>query len=184
MREKKIEQEDVQRLRAAWLSDDRYDPKISMNVDFRRALAAINDALSAGKNEEAVRICEEQYATYCMLTTWNSRCRRAYTALGKTEEAEPFRRAFAGIGASVMSSGDGKSPETAYVVMDLLEQDMVQQLKGLQKSGQLLMEKDGHRFDVITAIDTKTGNEVTLYFNVDSMFESYNRGRVKDVPPK
>jgi hypothetical protein len=42
-------------------------------------------------------------------------------------------------------------------------------------TGQALVEKNGHSYDKMTAVNSKTNEEVTLYFNVDIPFAQYSK---------
>ena len=44
---------------------------------------------------------------------------------------------------------------------------------GLQAQGQALLQEKGHSYDVMKAKDKKSGEAVTLYFNADIPFKSY-----------
>ena len=68
---------------------------------------------------------------------------------------------------SILDSGDGKSPETAYVVIATAEEYAVLNLLGLRPAEQALIHANGHSFDRQRAVDRDSGKPVTLYFNVD-----------------
>lgn len=75
-----------------------------------------------------------------------------------------------GIIASIMKSGDGKSPQTAHHVIDIQEEYMVMRdimkIKGQKRPTRPI---DGHVYDVFD-YQTADGTASAVYFNVDAIF--------------
>ncbi|MDR3527486.1 MAG: DUF4919 domain-containing protein [Rhizomicrobium sp.] len=80
-----------------------------------------------------------------------------------------------GLTRSLMGSGDGKSPQTAYVVMTMAEETMVDNFLELDQRQQALINKDGHNYDLIEGTNRDTGKPMAVYFNVDAMFGSLTK---------
>lgn len=75
-----------------------------------------------------------------------------------------------GIRQSILKSGDGKTPQTAYHVIDIQEEYMLmKEVLKIQGKKRPTLQQDGHVFDVFdyTAAD---GSAATVYFNVDMIF--------------
>jgi hypothetical protein len=84
------------------------------------------------------------------------------------EKAAEFHRAvFSGLVKSILNSGDGKSKDTAYVVVSVHEEYVILRVLKLQMAGQSLVSDKGHSYDVMETKDPKTGETVKLFFNVD-----------------
>jgi hypothetical protein len=73
---------------------------------------------------------------------------------------------------SIRSSGDGKSPATAWVVISVDEEYAVLRALGFKPSGQSLLRQNGHSYDVMKT-KSDDGTEQTFYFNVDIPFKHY-----------
>jgi hypothetical protein len=86
--------------------------------------------------------------------------------LGDAAKAEFHRTVFRGLIDSIRNSGDGKSPEKAWVVISVDEEYVVLRTMGLRPSGQSLVMKNGHAYDVMKA-KNEDGKEETFYFNTD-----------------
>lgn len=100
-----------------------------------------------------------------------SRCYGEKLDIGKSG----FHRAVAnGLEQSILASGDGKTPETALVVVLIDEEYYILRSKNLKMSSQSLVHKDGHAYDLMAATDEK-GNKVSLYFQIDCIFGSLER---------
>jgi hypothetical protein len=93
--------------------------------------------------------------------------------MGATLKAAFHRAIFRGLIDSVRSTGDGKSMEQAWVVVNVHEEYVVLRALGYTPSEQSLMHKDGHSYDVMKVKSAKDGTEQTLYFNVDIPFKHY-----------
>jgi hypothetical protein len=107
------------------------------------------------------------------------------TCFEKTNDKllEAERAITRGLGESVLESGDGKSPKSAYVVVTLEEQSFVLAQLGLLKGAQALVDDDGHKYDLITGKDEKTGDEQSVYFNIDLLFAGMTRKLMSDQAP-
>ena len=80
--------------------------------------------------------------------------------LGRPEDADLHKRWYNGLVDSVLASGDGKTAQTAFVVISVEEEYAVLRAMGLESRGQMLV--DGG-IDALT-VETEAGNEI-IYFN-------------------
>jgi hypothetical protein len=86
----------------------------------------------------------------------------------KNEEQSQFHKfVLQGLLDSITHSGDGKSFETAFQVIQVHEEYVILRFMGLMPSKQSMSEKNGHSYDVLEAANPKTNEKVTLYFNID-----------------
>lgn len=96
-----------------------------------------------------------------------------YTAIslskqGQNPQAEDHFRWSDGLMDSVMASGNGKSPKTAYKVISISEEYDVISILGLSLKRQSLISSNP-MCDLLVTID-EHGNEVSLYFNPAAHF--------------
>ncbi|MBT33650.1 MAG: hypothetical protein CMO01_28640 [Thalassobius sp.] len=85
-----------------------------------------------------------------------------------------FKRLYAayfGTIESIVSTGTGENYDSAYIVMSTADEYVVLSYSGMQSNQQALTAKDGHSFDVLTAVDDY-GDEHKVYFNIDVPFSS------------
>lgn len=134
---------------------------------------------------DAERLRKEMFAAYAAedYEAANDRARRLLEAdyldirghmvkalieqrLGNTELARFHQFMAVSLLRSILDSGDGRSPETAYVVIATAEEYAVLDLLGLRASDQALIHANGHSLDRLRAVG-RDGDAVTLYFNVD-----------------
>ena len=93
--------------------------------------------------------------------------------LGVKEKSDFHSAVFHGLLQSILDSGDGKSMEKAWVVINVNEEYVVIRFLGFKPFGQSLVQKDGHSYDVMKVKNAQDGTEQTFYFNVDIPFKHY-----------
>jgi hypothetical protein len=106
----------------------------------------------------------------------------AYRQSMDLERANFHRWVADGLIQSILDSGDGKSPETALEVISVSEEYALFRVLGLRVKSQALMERHGHHYDVMQVVDSRTGKELTLHFNVDTSMREI--GQVLRPAPK
>jgi tetratricopeptide (TPR) repeat protein len=98
----------------------------------------------------------------------------AYLDAGNKLKAEEFFHKYEGFIASMLATGDGEGPESAFIVISTTEEYTLMEYLGFKVSGQFLSEHKGHYFDILTGI-TPSGVEKQVYFNIDKPFSSLNK---------
>jgi hypothetical protein len=93
--------------------------------------------------------------------------------LGAKDKSEFHSTVFHGLIKSILDSGDGKSLEKAWVVINVQEEYVLLRVLGFRPSEQSLVHKDGHSYDVMKVKNAEDGTEQTFYFNVDIPFKHY-----------
>lgn len=98
-------------------------------------------------------------------------CASAYAALKMTEKAKFHQAVTSALIRSIMTTGDGKSKESAFEVIGTQEEHIILSVLGLPAFGsQALMPGKPHNYDVIEVDDPKSGQKVCVYFNIDAFF--------------
>jgi hypothetical protein len=91
----------------------------------------------------------------------------AHRELKNADQAELHKFVLKGLLDSITHSGDGKTPQTAFQVIEVHEEYVLLRFMGLMPAKQSLLKKDGHSYDEMEAVNPKTQEKVTLYFNID-----------------
>jgi Domain of unknown function (DUF4919) len=94
----------------------------------------------------------------------------AYKEMGNTEKGKFHRYVADGLIKSILSSGDGKSQETAFKVISTDEEYVILRVYGLIPQSQSLLSANGHYYDRLDAVNRETNEKVSLYFNIDIPF--------------
>jgi hypothetical protein len=88
--------------------------------------------------------------------------------LNVTDKANFHKFVLQSLLKSITESGDGKTPETAFQVIQVHEEYVLLRFMGVGlPESQSLLKKNGHSYDEIKFKDPKSGQLMTIYFNVD-----------------
>jgi hypothetical protein len=100
----------------------------------------------------------------------------AHQQLGNPARAAFHRAVADGLLRVIMAKGDGKTPETAWEVIDVSEEYAVMRaLNVTLRSQSLQMNPTGPKVDVLSVTDNRTKEERTLHFNVDRSMAAITR---------
>jgi hypothetical protein len=91
----------------------------------------------------------------------------AYKKKGDSEKEQFHRYVAEGLIKSILSSGDGKSQETAFTVISTDEEYVILRVYGLAPGSHSLQSAHGRHYDRLDAVNPETNEKVTLYFNID-----------------
>jgi len=150
-------------LRDAYAESTFYDPYntdlVSLRGPFQKAFA---EGDCAGAIAQGLAILEKNYVfvdAHFILGICHRR-------LGQTEPSQRHIVAAQGLMKAILATGDGKTPESAIVVISVAEEYTIMGMQGAKKLQQALISKNGHSYDLIT-VENKSGGKEQIYFNVD-----------------
>ena len=84
--------------------------------------------------------------------------------------ADAHRKHMDGIITSILKSGDGRTPQTAFTVIDIQEEYMLmKEVLKIDGKKRPTLQQNGHVYDVFD-YTAKNGSTATIYFNVDLIF--------------
>jgi len=167
---------DFKALRVAYSETSLYDPMgdWAREVGARRAILK---ALEDKDYEKALESAQALLAKNYLNIFAHSVCRFAYKQLNDLNQHEFHQFVENGLINSILSSGDGKSPETAYWVISLSEEYALFRYLGWRPTKQSLNHAHEHSYDRIEATNLQTGETEVVYFNVDTLFACYGKTR-------
>jgi hypothetical protein len=157
---------DFGKLRAAYAASSEYSPP-ETDPD---ALEAMYAALSKRKYDEAIRIAEKALKEHYLDIDAHHVLSIAYRGSKDPIRADFHHGVAGGLINAILKSGDGKSPQTAMVVLATHEEYVILSVLALRPGSQSLQEKEGHFYDMLKAVSTETNQTVTLYFNIDKPY--------------
>jgi hypothetical protein len=157
---------DFRALRLACAKADRCDAKGES-----KDLIAMRRASQSHDYKEAAKIGEKLIAEGFPNIEAHAVCGDAYTALNDPKKAEFHQVVTSGLIHSIMATGDGKSKESAFEVIVTQEEHVILTVLGLPPFGkQALMPGKPHSYDVIEVDDPKSGQKISVYFNIDAFY--------------
>jgi len=159
---------DFTALRMAFVETDEYDP---YNFAAGELKLQMNAALEAKDYELAYEVSGQMLDQGRLSPDAHLGALFALEGLKQPEEAEFHRYVLDGLVGSILNSGDGRSAETAYVVVLIEEEYLILGALRIGDVAQSTIEENGHSYDVFDGLDGITNGPVTVYFNIDIPFQ-------------
>jgi hypothetical protein len=160
---------DYTRLRLSYMESPEFKAAKDLSKSEEAMSAALNNKDYPAALKDAEAVLDNEYvnidAHFVALV--------ANREMGTMDKAEFHRTVFRGLINSIRNSGDGKSIETAWVVISVHEEYVLLRVLGFQPSEQNLVHKDSHSYDVMKVKNAEDGTGQTFYFNVDIPFKHY-----------
>jgi hypothetical protein len=174
---------DFTALRTSYTQTQNYDPYSAGSVALtREAFQAANakDCKTALEKADAALKLDFTNADLHML---RSNC---LDQAGEKSQAMLELSLGRGLFNSIKASGDGKTPDTAYVVVTLREEGLLLAvLLDARETAQALLSTSKGPVDELTATNLKTGTVTKVYFNVNALFQGEMRQlQGKEQSPK
>jgi hypothetical protein len=155
---------DFTKMRMAYAGTENYDPYNFEQGNIRKDL---DEALDQGNYSKVSKLAEQALEKNLLFPRFQWAAFYANDQLGNAEEANFHYTFLDNLVNSILESGDGKTPETAFVVISVEEEYLLLGWMEFQTTMQEFVELENHYYDQFQAIDPDTGEEVSIYFNID-----------------
>ena len=152
---------DYTELRLAYTETPMYDP---YGVDENKE--KMQEYHRLGELSKAVQYANEVLKKNFVDIDAHLNLTMIYDKLGETKKKEYHQYVFSSLIHLIKNSGDGESRETAYKVISVREEYNFLDAMGLKASSQGYLENEGRYYDRIEAVDRRSGEEKTVYFDV------------------
>jgi len=156
---------DYTAFRMAYAASPKYEPYGAASV----LIGQMKKAYTAGDCSAAMAHAKEIFEVNLVQIDAHFVAALCQRKAGNEEEARRAHAMLMGLVKSVLGSGDGKSPETAFVVIGLDEEYSVMAALALTLVRQALVNHGGSAFDRMEVKKRDSDEIVTLYFNVDRL---------------
>ena len=150
-------------LRIAYTNSSGYNPYSSK---WDKQKDKINKAFAKENYEETIKQAKKLYRKKYLDIDANSALAFCYKKVDSLELHEYHQSILDNIINSILASGDGKSEETAYIVINIDEEYMILRALSLQLQMQSLHHKNGNSFDVMKVDNPESGESTEIYFNI------------------
>jgi uncharacterized protein DUF4919 len=157
---------DFGELRMAYTETAEYSPYGTDRESRNKMLSAIN----AGDYNTALELANKMLSRNFLNPIAHFGARTAHRALGHIAEADRHKQFLERLIRSIQKSGDGKTPATAFVVISNDEESFF--LTGslrLSPTALAQITRDGHNYELVTAVDENTNEKRDYYFNIDKL---------------
>ena len=87
-----------------------------------------------------------------------------------------------GLFDSIITSGDGEKPETAFRIVTVHEEETMMAIAGVNGTGRELLTTDAGPVDKVSITDAKTGDKGAVYFNLSAIMIGTATHKAKTKP--
>jgi len=164
-----------QELRLAFTETKQYSPYGGDSAPQKSMFAA----LKAKQYDQVLAFSEKILAANYLDINAHFAAYVANRELGRAEKADYHKDIFQKLLKSISDSGDGKTMETAFIVISTDEEYELFNFLGVRPNSQELIEDNGHNYDKMTVIDPEKNQKIIYYFNIDKPF-NWLRNSLKD----
>ncbi len=161
---RKGEDVDYLAMRLSYTRTPQYNPYASQENK------AMQDAYKAGKYQESFDSAQKILKTNFVDMDAHMVASLSATKLENEEKAKFHRKIVNGLASSITTVGDGRSIESAYIVINVREEYILLQFMGLERVNQELKQNQNQVFDVMKVKNPKDGQEGEIFFNVTIPF--------------
>lgn len=156
-------------LRMAYTKRKNYNP---YNIEIDELRDKIKSYIEEKKLKQALEVADSILNDRYIDIKTHLYCGYIYKQLDDSIKSAYHQRIYNGLLESIYYSGDGKSAETAFIVIEVSEEyDLLNWLE-LKFLGQSLIVKDGYSFDIIKAVDEN--REMELFFNIALALKNFS----------
>lgn len=155
---------DFKKLRMAYAKTSFYNP---YDTTYKKIKEEMMTALKAKQYKRAIKLANSILKTNFLNPDAHLICFYAYKDLKDKKNARFHNFILNGIVASILKSGNGKTPASAYKVISINEEYAVLGSLSLNVLKQQLIRKDGNNYDKMIVKSKKTGKTFDVYFNVN-----------------
>ena len=159
---------DFTELRMAFARTSQYDPYGLQYRQLRDEMVATSDA---GNFEDSLELANKYLEINYIFPEAHIVAIRAYDALDNPEKADFHRYVLNGLIESILASGDGTTPQSAYKIVLVEEEYLVLEVKGIKDP--VNREEFVEGCDAFDGIDPSSGQLVTIYFNPRIPIQSF-----------
>jgi hypothetical protein len=159
-------------LRNAYAESPGYDPYGSKLREPEREML---DAYGRGDCAVVIAKAESILAVNFVHAEAHLAAGLCHGKLGNEEAMRRERTIVRGLIDSILTSGDGKSEQTAFVVVQIAEEYTILKVLGLRRVTQALIHAQGHSYDRFETKSNDTGQEGGVFFNIDRLLAVLDR---------
>jgi len=162
---------DFTQLRLTFAQTTKYDP---YNVDESDLMGPMYDAYDNNDYEQAIKLANQILGNNYLLPDPHFILLQAYQKLGDQKNADFQTYFLKGLITSISESGNGRSPETAFIVIHFEEEYFLLNILGIQNSTPTFKEENGIPYDIFEGIDESTNEKATIYFDISIPYKWLN----------
>jgi len=158
-------QSDYTLLRNEYVNTSLYNPFDSNQRDAARAMF---EALDANELKKCVKHANTILDVNFVSLAAHAGAAICYGKLDDSDQQEMHSRIYDGLINAIAATGNGKSPQSAFVVISVDEIYDFLQSQDLEVVSQALQDSGGRKFDVMSVRDPRTSRNFDVYFDISA----------------
>ncbi len=127
----------------------------------------LNRASREANVQAVILLAERLLKSYYLNIEAHLMAAAAYSQIGDETKASYHGKFGKRLLDSILASGNGRTRETAFVVINVGEEYAVLRALGIQPESQSLLTGTGHHYEVFRYVNAQTGETAEMYFNID-----------------
>ena len=163
---------DFTNLRWTFAQTTSYDPYNNTESDL---IDSMYEAYNNNDYELAVELANQILDDNYLLPDPHFILLQAYEKLGDQPSADFHNYFLRGLIASISKLGNGRTPETAFIIIQFEEEYFLLDILGIQNGQQSFQEIDGIPYDIFEGVDENTNENITIYFNISIPYQWLNK---------
>jgi len=172
---------DFTNLRWTYAQTTGYDP---YNVDENDLIGSMYDAYDNNDYEQAIELANQLLDDNYLLPDPHLILLQVYEKLGDQQSADFHNYFLRGLIASISESGDGKSMESAFIIIQFEEEYFLLNILGIQNSTSTFKQDENEiPYDIIEGVDEDTNEKATIYFNISIPYQWLKNSAPKQATP-
>lgn len=153
---------DFRALRLSYAETPEYNPYSNDNTQ-DLMLSALHDK----RYEDALLAAQAILKYNYVALDPHLACAVIYDKMKNSEKSNYHSFVLQGLLDSIYASGDGSTPEKAYVVIDVREEYSILDANGLERIKYSTLRLGNHNYDKMEVRNPETGEKMVLFFNID-----------------
>jgi hypothetical protein len=164
---------DYRKFRESFIESKQFLIASHKSTELRTLEEEMYAQMHNSNNQEIIRITKAMLSIDYTSMLAHKILRQAYKIVGDTLNAKKYKAIEFGLLYSIEDSGDGKTCETAWHVIQISEEYFI-----LQMHGDILLEQSVYNSGGLCdkmVVKTEEGDKKTYYFETSKVFEGYNK---------
>ncbi len=163
--------EDYFSLRMAYTKTEDYSP---YDIEERDLLKKSLSLIGKLEYDEGLSVLHSIQETNFVNISSHLYCEYVYKLIGDSVKSKYHYKIYKGLLNSIYKSGDGDTPQTAYIVISPKEEYNFLNWFDLKFIEQKWVKENGYSFDIMKFINKKTKKKSEIYFNISLAFNVLN----------
>lgn len=163
---------DFTNLRWTFVKTTSYDPYSNAESDL---INSMYDAFNSNDYEQATQLANQILEDNYLLPDPHFVLLQIYEKSGDQKNADFHSYFLKGLIASISKLGNGRTPESAFIIIQFEEEYFLLDILGIQNGQQSFQEINGIPYDIFEGVDENTNETITLYFDITIPYQWLNK---------